>query len=237
MESQDFKDLYSHLIVLYVEDCKEVRETTQRTLLKIFNKVDVANDGKTGLKKYRDFFESNKKSYDLVISDIQMPYMNGIQMCEDILKINDNQKILITSAYDDKEYLKELINIGVKGFIQKPFSSKEFFEVLNNVCQALKKESILYLTESYKYDTFYKILYKNDEKIELSKNELNTLDLFVSNRNVFFKAEDIHSHIYFDEPTKDFSSDSIKSLLKRLRKKLPPDLIKNQNGIGYRLYF
>jgi len=122
MNFQTLKKLSQNLTLLYVEDDDNVRKSTARTFFKLFKQVDLAVDGEEGLELYNNFFLDNNAYYDIVISDIQMPRLDGIGMSKAIFEINKQQKIIIMSAYSDKEYLVDLINIGVEGFMQKPLA-------------------------------------------------------------------------------------------------------------------
>jgi len=227
------KQLSKNLSILYVEDDVDLRERTATIFKNLFDIVDVAQDGKKGLNLYTQYFEKNAKYYDVVISDIQMPILDGIGLTKEIFKIYKQQKVIIISAYNDKEYLIELINIGVEAFLQKPLASDNMLEVLYNVCDSLNDENKVDLEDGFIYNKLSLALLKDSVKIELSDNESKLLQLLVENKNKSFNAINIFNHLYFNEPDKEFSSDSIKSLIKRLRKKLPQDTISNTQNLGY----
>ncbi len=233
MNFKILKDLTSNLTVLFVEDDDDLRRATAKTFNKLFKRVDLAVDGKNGLDSYNNYFLDNNVSYDIVISDIQMPNMDGIEMSRSIIKINKDQKIIIISAYSDKDYLIDLINIGVEGFMQKPLSPTQISEILYESCSSFYDKDKIDLIDGYSYNTVLKVLFLNDEKIDLSDKELKFLDLLMRNTNQSFSSVDIFSHIYFDEPEKEYSEDSIKGLVKRLRKKIPSSLIVNKRQLGY----
>ena len=88
--------------ILYVEDDEEVSLVFRETLNIFFNKVYFAVNGLDGLEK----FENN--SIDLILTDITMPLMNGLDMSKEIKKINQDIPIIITSAHDDIEYFGHL---------------------------------------------------------------------------------------------------------------------------------
>jgi len=161
MNFQTLKKLSQNLTLLYVEDDDNVRKSTARTFFKLFKQVDLAVDGEEGLELYNNFFLDNNAYYDIVISDIQMPRLDGIVqmprldgigMSKAIFEINKQQKIIIMSAYSDKEYLVDLINIGVEGFMQKPLASEQILEILYEVCSAFQDENSVDLGEGYYYD-------------------------------------------------------------------------------------
>lgn len=213
------KQLSKNFSLLYVEDDEILRNKTVGVFKNLFLLVDIAEDGIEGLELYKNHYENNSKYYDIVVSDIQMPRLDGIGLTKEILSINKKQKIIIVSAYNDKEYLIDLINLGVEGFMQKPLSSENLLEILYEVCSSFITENIITLGDNYIYNITTSALYHNKERVGLSNNELKLLHLLIKNKNQSFSAIEIFNHIYFDSPDKEFSMDSIKSLVKRLRKK------------------
>ena len=126
------KDLHKfskELDVLYVEDDDNLREETYSLLKTLFKSITTAVDGQDGLDAY------NKHFFDLVISDVNMPRMNGIDMCTHIKEINPEQKILIVSAHDESETLMSLIKTGASGFILKPMTLDNLILSLYPVCR------------------------------------------------------------------------------------------------------
>jgi len=119
--------------VLFVEDNLEIRESTVILLNELFDEVHIAVDGEDGLTQYRDFYKNNNSYFDIVISDIRMPNLDGVALSKSIYNINQKQKIIIISAYNETEYLLPLINMGVNGFIQKPLSLEAIIEVLSPI--------------------------------------------------------------------------------------------------------
>ena len=124
----------SNISVLYVEDDELIREQTKLFLERFFPSIQVAIDGAEGLDKFK------ASKFDLVITDINMPNMNGIEMIKAIREIVPHQIVLVTSAYNDSEYLMQLINLEVMRFISKPFENKPFLIVLYKIVQELMAE-------------------------------------------------------------------------------------------------
>ncbi len=126
-----FDEVYAytqHLSVLYVEDEKEIRKSTIHLLENYFENIDVAEDGSKGLEYYKESLK--KKPYDIVISDITMPNLNGVDMIEKIRALKNDQTVAFLSAHHDKEYLLEASKIGVDHFILKPINLDAFSKVL-----------------------------------------------------------------------------------------------------------
>lgn len=129
---QKLKDKANGLSVLYVEDEESLRKKTFDLLKKIFEDVEVAEDGEEGLNKY------NKKKHDIVITDILMPKMDGLTMIKNITKNNKDQKIIVYSAYTEQIFLDEATKYGVKNYMYKPVEINRFIDVLCDTTNNLK---------------------------------------------------------------------------------------------------
>lgn len=153
------------LSVLYVEDDDSLRASTTELLKNFFNSIDAAEDGSVGLEKYKT------KKYDLVITDIRMPRMDGIKMSNEIRKINKSQTIIVISAHDESDYLITLLNIGVDKFVLKPIDLTMFLDVLESACKNLIFEKML--TEyQHKIEKATFQLRRKTEELEKKNEEL-----------------------------------------------------------------
>ena len=112
--------------ILYVEDEKELRESSSRFLRKIFPNVDIADNGQEGLEKYL------QNSYDIVITDILMPKMNGLELIRYIREKNKKQEIIVISANTDAENLTKAIQLEVTGYVIKPINFDQILRILND---------------------------------------------------------------------------------------------------------
>ena len=131
-----------NLKVLYIEDNKQAREQTSKLLSNFFSHIDVAIDGRDGLAKYIEYFDKHKSYHDLVISDISMPNMDGIEMCLEILKLNRKQPILVISAHNESEKLQQLIDIGITKFVHKPINNQVFLQKITEIINLINNRNI-----------------------------------------------------------------------------------------------
>lgn len=131
INAKRLKECTGNLTVLYVEDDNKLREDTTRLLKNFYNDVQIATNGYEGLEKYKN------GAYDLIITDLNMPVMDGMEMSREIKLIDPEQVIVVTSAYDDSKYLIDLINMGVDTFILKPLDLQRFLGALYRVCKAI----------------------------------------------------------------------------------------------------
>lgn len=128
--------------VLYVEDDDNIREEVEHYLSRLFAVVQSAENGQIGLEKYQ------QATYDIVLSDISMPIMDGLEMSREIRSLNENQEIIIISAYSSSEYFIESIEIGVSGYIIKPVDFNQMKNAIYNSAtkiNALKEAEALRL--------------------------------------------------------------------------------------------
>lgn len=114
------------ITILYVEDEPEVQETVLNFLNIIFKNIHLASNGKEALEVF------NQNQIDLVITDINMPVMNGLELLEELNKITNDIPTLIISAHSDQENMLSAIKLGVDGFILKPIEPDQFFDTLYN---------------------------------------------------------------------------------------------------------
>ena len=138
-----FDDVYYYtkkLTVLYVEDEADVRGSTCRLLENYFARVDVAENGQLGLERYNMMLD--KKRYDLVISDVNMPHLNGLEMAGLIRNRYAEQVIILITAHNDTHFLLDAIKLGINAYILKPIDldelSKVFFQSAKNIVNQYK---------------------------------------------------------------------------------------------------
>ena len=142
--------------VLYVEDDINVRKETAELLQDIFEKpISIAVDGKDGFNKYMEYYKNNNEYFDLILTDIMMPNINGIDLTKMIYDKNPNQSVIVISAYNDSDNLLRLVNIGIEQFVLKPFQRLTL--CLLSVLFALLRNSL-----SFCYQ-FINVFYRNLE--------------------------------------------------------------------------
>ncbi len=239
MQSDQLKELYKlskELEVLYVEDDISLQKKTQIMLNNLFAKVDTADNGKEAWECYTDYYKKNNKYYDIVVSDIKMPIMDGLELSKKILNSNDEQIIVITSAHDESKYLIEFINIQIKRFIKKPFTLNTIVNTFYDLIKSASQQGhMIDLGESFIWDKKLKKLFLNENEVKLSHNETVILDLLLNNPFQIFSNTDLFYTLESENLYIEISEDTIKSAIKRLRKKLPENTIENIYGQGYRI--
>ena len=232
--SKELLQYTQNLNLLFAEDHKELRESTTEILKNFFNSVDAVDDGDKALELYQ------QNRYDIVLTDIRMPNMDGIELTKKIYEINPQQSIIILSAHDESKHLIPLINLGVSQFIKKPIDYQELIEALVKVSKALlnKEKNIYALSNTitfdakYRYDRENRLLLKENETVYLTKYEIIFLDILTSQTGKIFSNEDIVNYYLTQEENID--AQNIRKLVSKLRKKVPENSIESVYGIGYR---
>jgi len=137
-----------NLTILYVEDEEDTREHLYFYLDNSFNRVFMAQNGLEGL----DIYNHNK--IDIIISDISMPLMNGLDMMEEIKKDNPHMPFLLTTAYNDQKYLLKSIELGVTSYILKPIDIEKLFEKLELASKYIQEQKTIeiLIKKMSKYD-------------------------------------------------------------------------------------
>jgi len=229
--------LTKELSVLFVEDYEEIRESTVEILEHYFKTIDTACDGEEGLAKYHDFFVRTGSNYDLIITDIEMPILNGVKLVEEIRKENEEQQIIILSAHDESHYLLDLINLGISQYITKPIEIKLLLTAFYKIGQKLKaptnESTEIDLGNGYHYNNVKKSLLRSNKHVKLTKHESLILEILAEEFEEICTTQQIISH--FHHAKVDITADNIRFLISKLRKKLPQNCIETLYAIGYKL--
>ena len=227
------------LSLLLVEDYEPLRNDMAELFEDLFQSVTIASDGQEALTLYQSYLSQHKKSFDLLITDIQMPLMNGVELSQNIRKLNAAQEIVVLSAYTDTEHLIQFINLGISCFLRKPIQQDELMDMLDNVSRKIightsqtPDSSMLQLGEGFVWDHKMSTLLSDGLPVELTKYELILLQFFIEKCEHLCTTEEI---LYcFDQYQIEMSEKNIRNLVSKLRKKLPPNLISNIYGMGYK---
>ncbi|MFP4487201.1 MAG: response regulator [Campylobacterales bacterium] len=120
--------------ILYAEDDKEISESFSKSLKRDRNyNILIAEDGKEGERIYRE------NSIDVIICDLEMPKHSGTQMIRKIREIDKDIPIIITTAYNDREHLEDLVDLKIDAFFEKPFNMAEVIKKLDE-CVEYERE-------------------------------------------------------------------------------------------------
>ena len=123
--NNDIKNL-KEVTILYVEDEKDLRDVTSGIFKSFTKNQYIASNGQEGF----ELFLENQYDIDLIITDINMPILNGLDMIKKIKEINKKVPIIVTTAFSNKEYLLEAIDIGVDKYVLKPVDISKLLQAM-----------------------------------------------------------------------------------------------------------
>ncbi|WP_428022878.1 response regulator [Arcobacter sp.] len=186
------KDFLKQLNILYVEDQDEIRNFTSNILNNFVNKLIVCNNGEEGLITFKE-----NQDVNLIITDINMPKMNGLEMISQINKINPNIPTITTTAHTDSNFYKKSIDLGITSYCLKPL---DLYELIKNITKLLEHK---FLAE------------KLNNEIDLSNSSdtmelLNKQDSFVA---IFKKDKQFLSNELFSKTFKNLEINLEDSLI------------------------
>ncbi len=223
-------ELIEDISILIVEDEAELRDYLQEYLQIFFFKVYIAKCGKDGITQYLD------KRPDIIISDINMPNLDGLSMIKRIRENDSETDIIIMSAHSEQEKLLQAIELGLVTYLIKPINSQKLKDILFNIVDRLRSsKKRIYLSSDIFWDKTSSTLWNDRQQIFLKEKEIMLFELLCSKTDQAFTSEDIFYHLYGNQSEKKFSEYSITSFIKRLRAKLPQNLIQNEYGVGYKI--
>ncbi|WP_419671354.1 EAL domain-containing protein [Aliarcobacter butzleri] len=152
--------ILKNMSILYVEDEKDLREVTHEILKSFTKNQYIAENGQEGL----ELFKKYEKNIDLIVTDINMPILNGLEMAKEIKNINPNIPIIITTAFSNKEYLLESIDIGIDKYVLKPID-------IAKLLQAMSQSIIYYELKELFVDKLTNLPNRNRLKKDLTQTD------------------------------------------------------------------
>ncbi|WP_072680051.1 response regulator [Arcobacter sp. LA11] len=159
------KKLLKRLKVLYVEDDASVRNELSNLLSNFFENVYTADDGKAGLELYKE----KQNDIDVIIADINMPNLTGIEMLEKIRVFDKDVPVIFATAYSDNEFLSGAIKLKVFEYIIKPIDIRKLMTVLADLATILYHDFLLN-QQNKELKKYKDILYSNNIVVRTNKN-------------------------------------------------------------------
>lgn len=218
-----------HFPILYIEDDNTTRDNIYTMLNRRFSNLHVAKNGLVGLDLY------HKISPRVIIVDLKMPIMGGLELIQEVRKIDPHIHIIVTSAHSDKEDLLSAINLNVNHYLIKPININALLTLLNEEYGRYRKTNKIVLSSSHTYDLDKKIHLKNNRPLKLTKTENDILHLLVTNPNALIDYNRLEIEVWKNIPMTKYT---LRTHVMQLRKKLGNEIsIKNFSGQGYMLIF
>lgn len=231
IDHKEFAKKMRAYTVLYVEDDVEVRQYMTEFLRRYCKAVYATDNAATGLTLYKEHRP------DILLLDINLPGMSGIDLAASIRESDPLTRIIMSTAYTDKEFMLKAVELGLTRYLVKPVTSEDIFAAFEKCMIELVKLAPKYsevdLGEAFIYNKKLKSLLKDGMVMALRKKETDLLEFFIDRPNEVVTYALLETAIWNDQV---MTSDAIRSQIKNLRKKIHPQILKNVSGVGYRLY-
>ena len=215
------------LKVLLVEDEEKLSSLLKNAIGDSFYSFHISQNGEEGLEMFKTL------SPDIVITDIMMPRMDGLEMSKEIRVLNAEVPIIILSAFSETEKLLSAIDLGVIKYLIKPFDPDELLEYINSLSDKFESKSIK-LVDGFSFKSTKNALYKNMRFVALSKNEKKFIEFLLQNysQSVMITDQEIKSLLWEDE---EVSDERLRTFIRRFRQKTSKNLVLNLKGFGYKI--
>ncbi len=223
---EKFEIILNQSSILLAEDEQRVRESFKKVLLLYVNDVYTASDGEEAYELYK------KNNPSIIITDIKMPKVNGLELIKKIREKNRDIPIIVTSAYTDQDFLLESIKLSLVEYVIKPIKERDLNRLLKECAQKLyeKSEKVVKLANDSLYDFENKILSIKKESIPLTQKEIEFFEILLAHRGNLVTKQDIEDRLYIYE---EAPPSALKNLVFKLRKKLNTDIIQTVGKLGY----
>ena len=212
------------LKVLIVEDEPKLASLLRDTVSSYCYSVTVATNGQEGIEKFL------KVKPDIIITDIMMPILDGLEMTIQIKEYDSEIPIIVLSAFGDQEKLLKAIDVGINKYFIKPYDPDELIEHILKLVSKMINNKTIQLNSDFSYNINTKNLYKNEKIVKLTKRDKIFLELLIANANTVLVFDKIKSNLWINE---EVSDERIRTFVRRFRTKCSKELIKNVSGQGY----
>ena len=216
--------------LLIVEDEKELCDTVAASLYRAGYEVDTCYDGEEAL----DYILTEE--YDLIVLDLNLPGMDGMDVLREVRKVNKELKVLILSARSSVSDKVQGLDSGANDYLAKPFAFEELEARIRSLLRrSFVQENIVLVWNSISLDTAGRTASVNGVQIPLTRKELAILEYFMLHPTKVISQEELIEHIWNMEA--DSFSNAVRVHIATLRKKLKQalsyDPIVTRIGQGY----
>jgi len=219
--------------ILYAEDDKNIRKKYIKLFKIYFDDIYEASDGEEALNLYY------KYKPNILILDINMPKINGLEVAKKIRKDDLETLIIMLTAHSEKEKLLEAIELNLTKYLIKPIKTLELENILQKALSNLKKmqekKNIILLNGDFRWNKQLNELYSKDEQlIKLTKKEYLLFKLFCKSPCQTFSNHQIMEYVWEDD-IGNYNPNKLRILLSKLRSKLNTNLFQSIYNIGYKI--
>jgi len=226
--AKDFKYYFNmnKISILIVEDELNLLKAYSNYIALFCETIYTASNGEEALETY------HKYQPNIILTDINMPKIDGIKFIEEIRKLDSETKIVILSAHTRTDNLLKAVQLNLVSYLVKPVKMEELKKIILQAIDELSLNSQIALADAYYWDTTSDSLKHKNEPIDLTSYEHAFVKCLIHKVGQDVSYEDIHYYVYQQE---EYSLSAISSLVKRIRKKTTKELIKSCFKFGYRI--
>ncbi len=224
--TQEQKAILKFSSVLLIEDNLDLRKKFIGHLSYYIDTIYEASNGIEALKIYEE------KNPSIIITDIEMPLMDGLEFIKIIREKNATVPILITTAYSNKEYLLDSIKLHLVEYLIKPIQLDLFIKALEGIVTILEKQNLsqnVYFGHNF-YDPLEKTFTIDGKKVKLTRSEMKFVEMLLQHKGHLVTKHIIEDNMYI---FKEMSESALKNIVFKLRKKIGEDIIKTIDRLGY----
>ena len=221
--------------ILLVDDEIEITEINKRYLEQGGYDIDIANDGKEALEKYK------RNKYSLIITDIMMPNMDGYDLISEVQYLDADQPFLFITAKTTEPDKIYALSLGADDYIVKPFSPRELVLRVRNILRRIEKNSTDSISTLGDLEINYnsRIASVNGKKLDLTVKSFELLWLLANNPERVFSKTELYEKIWQDEYVEDANTlnvhvHSLRRILVTYSTERTPN-IKTVWGLGYKM--
>jgi DNA-binding response OmpR family regulator len=216
---------FKNISILLAEDEKKLALAMKTAIGEYFHDFIITYNGKEALEAYHKYLP------DIVITDILMPKLTGLELMQELRKINDELAIIILSAHSDSDKLLKAIDLGVTKYFVKPVDPDELLEYISLLIPKLKKSTLIKLKNGFSFNIEERKLYLNNNIVKITKREINLLNFLLTKEEYMANNISIKKLLWKEE----VSNERLRTFIRRLRAKTSKELIVNSSGLGYGL--
>lgn len=216
--------------ILLVDDDEKYRYLIEELLISEGYQITSVGDPVIALDKFKE------TSYDLVISDLIMGVVDGLQLVSLIKRIDDEVPIIILTGYQNDQKEIAGFDLDIDDYIYKPVSMEVLLKRINARLKSRKIAKSVAELYSKKDNIVINLkerkVYQNNERVVLTAKEYDILVFFLAHKNQVFSREEIIKSVWFNN-THDIDSRTIDTHIKKIRNKMAISSISSVRGVGY----
>ncbi|MFT5661428.1 MAG: DNA-binding response OmpR family regulator [Sulfurimonas sp.] len=225
--------VFKEYSILYAEDDDDMRINYTNYLSTLFNEAHQASDGLEALATYEKYLP------DILLLDISMPGIDGLELAKKIRERDEYVKIIILTAHGEQEKLLNAVKLNLVDYLLKPVKRADFLETLHIAVKSIKNNDKVKKPIRINQDTLWYQdrleLYANNKIVHLTIKEKVLLSLLISDNSNFHSIEMIIDYFYSHDSEFEMTPIAIRGIIKRLKAKLPHSSLINDFGVGYKI--